>query len=405
MVGYARYMATIVQGTPSVPWLCEEMTVTDPQHDDTPEMHNNAPILHTSASGGRPPLIGLIGGALVLVLIGAGLAFALPSPGTPATGSAPSAAVPALATAQARVPASAADMPTSSVPTALPLPQAIGDVSSTEPVAHVGDATITRGEFVRAYQPGDPPGDVLNQLIQVELVVQAAHTEGVTVDQKKVDDRISQIKSQNGTGDEATFLAFLQKNKISSLDELRGLLERDQVVEQMLLVHTTLEQVHARRILLTATADKIDARKAEAEALLTQIQGGADFAQIATQKSEDPASKDKGGDLGWLPRGLLESEFDTAVFSMKKDELRLIKAQVPPQAQAQAQANWQIIQVIDLPKVRGLDRRDVLGTKPGQQAFSETFLPWVAKLKSDAEAAQKIKILVTDDQLVTKPGA
>lgn len=70
-----------------------------------------------------------------------------------------------------------------------------------------------------------------------------------------------------------------------------------------------------------------------------------------------------------------------------------------------SQFGWHIIELLDLPEVRGLDSRDVLSTQPGQQAFNTTFLPWVAKLKSDAEAAQKIKVLVTDDQLVTKPGA
>jgi peptidyl-prolyl cis-trans isomerase C len=262
-------------------------------------------------------------------------------------------------------------------------------------VAQVGDAMITRGDFVRAYQPGAPPTEVINQLIQVELVVQEAKVEGVTVDQTKVDDQLKQIKESNGAGDDAAFLAFLQKNKISSVEQLRGLLERDQVVEQMLLVHTTMEQIHARHILLAAEADKIDARKPEAEDLLKQLQGGADFAQIATQKSEDPGSKDKGGDLGWAPRGLFVPEFDTAVFSMKKGELRLVKSQF----------GWHIIELLDPPEVRGLASRDILTTPPGQQAFTETFLPWVAKLKSDAEAAQKIKILVTDDQLVTKPGA
>jgi len=282
------------------------------------------------------------------------------------------------------------------VPTALPLPQAIGDVTSTEAVAQVGDTTITRGDFVRAYQPGTPPSEVINQLIQVELVVQEAKAENVIIDQKKIDDQITQIKQQNGAADDAAFMTFLKENKIASMEQLRGLLERDQIVEQMLLAHTTMEQVHARHILLAATADKIDARKAEADDLLKQIQGGADFAQLATQKSEDPGSKEKGGDLGWAPRGMFVTEFDAAVFSMKKDEVRLVKTQF----------GWHIIQVLELPAVRSIESRSVLNTESGQKAFTETFMPWVEKLKSTAEAVQKIKILITDDtKLVSQPGA
>ncbi len=380
--------------------------VTETYDDDDTDTLEAIKVNHDDdppPSRSRPPLAVLIAGALLLLAIGAGLAFALTGGSALVATSAPTdtpmpagTSAPAGTSVPAGTSAPAANIPTSSVPTALPLPQAIGDITSTEAVAQVGDTTITRGDFVRAYRPGTPPSEVIKQLIQVELVVQEAKVENVTVDQKKVDDQLSQIKQQNGAGDDAAFLAFLQKNKISSLEQLRGLLERDQVVERMLLTHTTMEQVHARHILLAATADKVDARKVEADALLKQLQDGADFAQLATQKSEDPGSKVKGGDLGWAPRGLFVPEFDAAVFSMKKDELRLVKSQF----------GWHIIQLLDLPTIRSLESRDVLNTQPGQKAFTDTFLPWVEKLKSNAEAAQKIKILITDDaKLVTKPGA
>jgi peptidyl-prolyl cis-trans isomerase C len=360
--------------------------------DDDTDMSeaDEAEADHTPTPGGRPRLLVLIGSALLLLVIGAGIAmFFAPGRGTPPAAVAPSAAPNAAGTT------SAADLPTSSVPTALPLPEAIGDVSSTEPVAQVGDATITRGEFVRAYQPGTPPSQVLKQLIQVELLIQQAAVEGVTIDQTKVDAEIAQIKQQNSLSDDAAFKDFLQKNNISSEAELRTLIGRSQVVDQMLLTHTTMEQAHARHILLSATADKQAARKAEAEDLLKQLQNGADFATLASEKSEDPGSKDKGGDLGWAPRGLFVAEFDDAVFSMKKDELRLV----------QSQFGWHIIQLIDPPEVRSIESRAMLNTPPGQQAINDTFLPWIEKLQSAAEAAQKIKILVTDDQLVTSAGA
>ncbi|MBX0326140.1 peptidylprolyl isomerase [Oscillochloris sp. ZM17-4] len=372
--------------------------MTDPQSPDTPEANDDdfqddLNILDEGADKGRrPPLIALIGGALALLIIGAGLATVF----APST-SAPAAPTSAAALDTTAAPAAAAgDLPTPAVPTALPLPQAIGDTSSTEPVAQVGDATITRGEFVRAYQPGAPPSDVLQQLIQVELVVQAAQAEGVSVDQSKVDDQIAQIKQQNAISDTATFNTFLQDNNIGSEQELRALIGRDQVVEQMLLTHTTMEQAHARHILLaTSTDNPTDDRQAEAEALLKQIQDGADFATLASEKSEDTGTKDNGGDLGWAPRGLFVPEFDDAIFSMKKGEVRLVKSQF----------GWHIIEVIDPAEMRGLESRDMLSTTPGQQAFTDTFLPWVGELESAAKDAQKIKILVTDDQLVTSPGA
>jgi peptidyl-prolyl cis-trans isomerase C len=393
--------------------------VTDSQPDDAPDMpsdeyesaqperdpvdeDDDIDLPDADAGSGAPTgggsrrMIVLIGSVLLLLAIGGGIAAAFVPGQKPSTASAPtSAPVGAPTGAPVGAPTGAAgDLPTSAVPTALPLPQAIGDVTSTEPVAQVGDATITRGDFVRAYQPGAPPKDILDQLIQIELVLQQAHADGFTVDQSKIDAQIAQIKQQNNITSDADFAALLKQSNIASVDQLRALIARDQIVEHMILTHTTVEQAHARHILLAATGDQVAARKAEAEDLLKQLQAGADFVKLASEKSEDPGSKDKGGDLGWASRGMFVTEFDQAIFSMKKDELRLV----------QSKFGWHIIQLLDLPQVRGLESSDMLNTAPGQQAFSETFMPWVKQLQTDAQAANKIKILVTDDQLVAQPG-
>jgi peptidyl-prolyl cis-trans isomerase D len=91
------------------------------------------------------------------------------------------------------------------------------------------------------------------------------------------------------------------------------------------------EQARSRHILIKVAAGadaKTDAAaKAKAEGLLKQIQGGADFADLAKKNSDDPGSKDTGGELGFSQRGRMVPEFDTAIFTQKIGDTKIVKSQ------------------------------------------------------------------------------
>jgi len=89
------------------------------------------------------------------------------------------------------------------------------------------------------------------------------------------------------------------------------------------------EQAKARHILIKAGTDaKSDAAaKAKAEGLLKQIQGGANFADLAKKDSDDPGSKDSGGELGFAQRGRMVPEFDKAIFTQKIGDIAIVKTQ------------------------------------------------------------------------------
>ena len=90
------------------------------------------------------------------------------------------------------------------------------------------------------------------------------------------------------------------------------------------------EQARSRHILIkVAQGDaKADAQAhVKAEALLKQIQGGANFADLAKKNSDDPGSKDNGGELGFAQRGRMVPEFDAALFSQKIGETKIVKSQ------------------------------------------------------------------------------
>lgn len=75
------------------------------------------------------------------------------------------------------------------------------------------------------------------------------------------------------------------------------------------------EQIRARHLLVSKNTP--DA-KLKAEELLKQLQGGADFAALAKEKSDDTGSGARGGDLGLFARGRMVPAFEDAAFALQK---------------------------------------------------------------------------------------
>jgi peptidyl-prolyl cis-trans isomerase D len=84
--------------------------------------------------------------------------------------------------------------------------------------------------------------------------------------------------------------------------------------------YKSAEQVKTRHILITvakgADAKTDAAAKAKAEDLLKQIKGGANFADLAKKNSEDPGSKDQGGELPLYPTSGLDPAYAKAAMAL-----------------------------------------------------------------------------------------
>ena len=89
------------------------------------------------------------------------------------------------------------------------------------------------------------------------------------------------------------------------------------------------KEVRARHILVE-TED-------EAKAIIEEIKKGADFAELAKQKSKDP-SKDEGGDLGFFGRDQMVEEFTKAAFNLDKGQMS---------DPVKSEFGWHIIKVED----------------------------------------------------------
>lgn len=85
------------------------------------------------------------------------------------------------------------------------------------------------------------------------------------------------------------------------------------------------EMVRARHILIKVdkSASDEDRKKAKekAEEILKRIKNGEDFAKLASEFSDDPATKEKRGDLGFFPKDRMVKSFEKAAFSLNPGEV------------------------------------------------------------------------------------
>ena len=91
------------------------------------------------------------------------------------------------------------------------------------------------------------------------------------------------------------------------------------------------EQARSRHILIkvAAGADAKDRCRGQGQGRghSKQIQAGANFAELAKKYSDDPGSKDSGGELGFAQRGHMVPEFDNAIFTQKIGDIKIVKSQ------------------------------------------------------------------------------
>ena len=75
------------------------------------------------------------------------------------------------------------------------------------------------------------------------------------------------------------------------------------------------------RVPETGGSDAEDKAKAKIVDAIKRVKSGEDFKKVAMQISEDPGSKDNGGDLGFIKKGDLVPDFEQVAFELKKGEM------------------------------------------------------------------------------------
>jgi peptidyl-prolyl cis-trans isomerase SurA len=220
-------------------------------------------------------------------------------------------------------------------------------------VAVVNNDAITLGEIQQAIagyrhehrdSPGPTDGELakqfLTRLIETRLQLQEADREKITVEEAEVTEELNDRLKKVGAANMEEFEAQVRAQGMT-MEAVRQRLREALRVDKVKLrkvrfrVSVTQEEIdryldenrqkletglayHARHILIVAeqdTKEGWDAAQQRAEAVYAELEGGADFGEMARRYSGDSTARD-GGDLGTLKRGELNADLERQVVAL-----------------------------------------------------------------------------------------
>ena len=245
---------------------------------------------------------------------------------------------------------------------------------------------------------------VLDQLIQIQLMKAKATAADKAAGKALAEKRFEEAKARVGSEEAlARQLKLMDTTREEVLAKWTDTSTAEVVLKRELKVNVTdddakkfyednpaqfeqPEMVRAGHILLTTTdtktgteltSDQKAAKRKQMEDLLKRARAGEDFAKLAQEFSEDPGSKDKGGEYTF-PRGQMVPEFESAAFSLKTNQVSEIVT---------TRFGYHIIKLFEKIPARKLELAKVaddVKESLTQQALQKQFPDYIAKLKTEA---------------------
>ena len=283
-------------------------------------------------------------------------------------------------------------------------------------VAVVNDEVVTANELrarsriaevqLRRQKIQPPAADVLERQVFERLIVdraqlQLARETGVRVDDATVNATLGRIAESNGLSVqtlrqrlEADGVSFAQfRDDIRQDIILNRLRERevdsrvqisDSELENFIAAQSGVaadsEEINVAQILLrvpeNSASDRIDAARARADDLMTQLKNGADFARVAASFSNAPEAL-QGGELGWRNTDRLPTLFVDAMKGLKPGDVTPV---------FRSPNGFHILKVLG--RRSGVDSK--LAAGPVQQTHARHILLRVSDLTPEPEVKRRL---------------
>ncbi len=191
-------------------------------------------------------------------------------------------------------------------------------------VITVDDISLRMDYFIkRCRASGTDPMYMLTNLTKEVIIKLEAPKYGIKVTPEDIDRELRRIAGgASGNITESEFKEWyrqrLNETKLSN-SEYREITATSIMASYLYeyvaaRMNTIVEQVHLNVIMVDT--------KEDAEKVRARWEKGESFADLARELSLDATSRDKGGDLGWVPRGVVyESRYDDIIFSLSTDNI------------------------------------------------------------------------------------
>jgi peptidyl-prolyl cis-trans isomerase C len=275
------------------------------------------------------------------------------------------------------------------------------------------------GRMISAEQIPLLEQQVLNGLIQIQLLqtkaTEADKTAGKELAQKKIDEAKAHLGSDEKVDTQLKIMGLTRAEFMAKLTQ-QGTAES--VIKRELNVNISEddvkkfyddnpskfeqpEQVHVSHILLATkdmttktelTEDKKAAKLKLAQDLVKRARAGEDFAKLAKEYSEDPGSKDKGGEYTF-PRGQMVAEFEATAFSLNPGQVSDVVT---------TQFGYHVIKLLEKIPAKKMELAKVapdLKEYLSQQAIGKQLPDYLTKLKKDAD------VQILDEKLKAEEAA
>lgn len=200
---------------------------------------------------------------------------------------------------------------------------------------------VSIGYFIRRVM-NNPNGDdifgTMEHLVQELIIKQEAAGYGITVSEADIDATLRDLAQ--GDSESITDAEFqewyrqqLNGSQLAEKD-FREIVNRGIMTQRMgeLLaarVPSVGEQLHLNVILVSSYDEALKIQE--------RSNAGEEFASLAREASLDSSTKDNGGDVGWLPPGVLDARFESAITGLEIGKISEPFLNVDPNATEQQQ--------------------------------------------------------------------